>query len=320
MVEVGRFSGLADTHFFSSIYKLLSRREEVEFRPRLNPEVGVTYDFFGIEVPAEKARLYWEKDFLEVSDEVAFPACPKCWDVRLTILLLCPKCGSMNLEKRDLMIHYECNYLAPVEVFEEIREGVYKCPRCGRAMSRIGIDYGRPGLGFNCKKCGAIFQVPLLEMECRNGHRSRIQDLEVERFPVYRLSRQVVKFAPIYNFLERLWGELVQRGLASELFARIRGVSGQIHIVPLYVDSSPAVVIEIMPPDFIDEQSLLGVAIKALDISDSIILLILPGGVFEQVEEVFNPERVKVIRVASLENSVGEIVDEVVRLASRWER
>lgn len=315
MLEVKRFPGVVDAHFFSSVYELLSRGESVEFKPRLNQEIGVTYDLLDIEVSVEKVRQYEDKGFLEVSDEVAFPSCPTCGEVRLTAFFLCPKCRSMNLEKRDLMIHYECNYLGPVEEFEELGEGVYRCPKCGKTISRIGIDYGRPGFGFTCKKCSAIFQIPLIELECRNGHRSHVQDLEARRFPVYRLSREVEKFASIYNLLEKLRGELDKRWLSSELITKIRGVSGQIHTTPLYVRSTPAVMVEIMPPDFLDEQSLLGVAIKALDIPNSITLVILPEDVYRGIEGIFNPEKVKVLRVGSLQNSIEMIADEVLKLA-----
>ena len=89
-MEIERVSGVVDAHFFSSAYEALSRRESIEFKPKLNQEVGVTYDLFGIEVSEEKVRQYEDKGFLEVSDEVALPVCPICGEVRLTIFLLFP--------------------------------------------------------------------------------------------------------------------------------------------------------------------------------------------------------------------------------------
>lgn len=138
----------------------------------------------------------------------------------------------MNIEKKELMAHYDCGYLGSVDEFEVVEPGVYKCTKCGKTMSRIGIDYGRPGLGFTCKRCASVFQVPLMEVECRKGHRNKIQTLEIKKYPVYRISQEVKKFAAIYQTIKELENKLASTGLEPEPFARIKGLSGTIHIAP----------------------------------------------------------------------------------------
>ncbi len=218
---------ILDAHFFSSAYKALSRGEVAEFKPKIKQESGITYDLFGIEVPEERLRYYRERGFLEVVDEVSLPTCPICGEVSLHPLLLCPKCGSMNIEKRELMVHYDCGHIGSVDEFETIEPGVYRCPKCKKVINRVGIDYGRPGFGFTCKKCGSVFQVPLIEVECQKGHRNKIQTLEVKKYPVYQISPEVKKFAAIYYAIEELRKRLSSLGIESESFAQIEGLSGR---------------------------------------------------------------------------------------------
>lgn len=105
-------------------------------------------------------------------------------------------------------------------------------------------------------------------------------------------------------------------GLESELFARIEGVSGEVHTVPLYVNSKPAVIIDMITKDFLDERYLLGVALRAVDIPHAMVLLVLPADAGSSLEKIFNPERVKVIRVDSFQESVDKVLDEILALVS----
>ncbi len=314
MSKTKGFFNILDAHFFSYAYKALSQGKVVEFKPKIKQETGITYDFFGIEVPEERLQYYRERGFLEVSDEISLPVCPICGEVCLHPLLLCPKCGSMNIEKKELMAHYDCGYIGPVEEFETREPGVYRCPKCKKTMNRVGIDYGRPGFGFTCKKCGSVFQVPLIEVECQKGHRNKIQTLDMEKYPVYRISPEVKKFAAIYYAIEELRKGLASLGVESEPFARIKGLSGITHTAPLYVNAKPAVIVDIVTEDFLDEKYLLGVAVKAVDLSDTITLLVLPRNVKSDFEKIFNPEKVKVFKVEDLMNSMDQIVNEILTL------
>ena len=313
-LELKKLESPLDTHFFSSAYEALLKGEPIELRPRLKHGAGITYDFFGIDVPEEKLRYYLERGFLEVAGEVAFPACPVCGEVRLNLKIRCPNCRSSNIEKRDLMIHYDCGYLGPVESFETGEPGVYRCPKCGKTLKKVGIDYGRPGFGFVCRDCNAVFQVPLIEVECPNGHKSSIQSLEIKKYPVYRVSEEVRKFAEIHDAVNRLSELLMERGVRSEPFASVKGISGEKHRVPLYVELDPPVIVEILTPSIIDDRSLIGVAIRALDIPEAITLLVLPREIETDLEKIFNPEKVRVMKVDNLKESINEILDSILML------
>ncbi len=73
-------------------------------------------------------------------------------------------------------------------------------------------------------------------------------------------------------------------------------------------------VVDIVTEDFLDEIYLLGAAIKAIDLPDTITLLVLPKNVKSSFEKIFNPEKVKVLKVGDLMDSMDQIINEILTL------
>ncbi|MEM4718692.1 MAG: hypothetical protein QW330_01360 [Nitrososphaerota archaeon] len=303
-----------DVHFFSSLYEVLRKGELVEFKPSIRQGVGVVYELFGIEVPEEKIRVYHERGLMEVAREVSFPSCAVCGTTCLHIALKCPRCFSRNIEKRELMIHYDCGYTGSVEEFAQTSPGNYRCPKCGKEMKRVGIDYGRPGLGFVCGDCKMVFQIPVIEVECENGHVNRIQQLEVKKYPVYRLSEEAKKLSQVFDAVETIAQRLKALGLDAATFARVRGVSGITYNVPIYVKGDQSLVIEIAPEQIADELYPIIMSLKAADIPNSMMIIVLPSSFRPELEMIFNPEKIRVIKVEEIRESVDRIVDEIARI------
>jgi hypothetical protein len=303
---------LIDAHFFSSLYDALRRGELVEFRPKIRQGMGIVYELFGIEVPEERARAYHERGLLDVAGEVSFPSCAICGTVCLHVVLKCPECNSRNIEKRELMIHYDCGYTGGFEEFQTSSPGIYRCPKCGKEIKRIGIDYGRPGLGFMCADCKAVFQVPLVEIECEKGHANRIQQLELKKYPVYRLSEEAKSFSEVFSAVEIIVQRLEGLGLDVAMFAQIKGSSGVTYNVPIYVRGDPSLVIEIAPEKIADDTYPILMMLKAADIPNSITMIVLPSSFRPELEKIFNPEKIRIIKVDDIPSSVDKIVDEVV--------
>ncbi len=302
-----------DTHFLSSIYKALLKGEEVEFRPKIRQGVGIVYDLFGIEVSIDKLKNFYDRGLIEVAGEISFPSCPICGDTCLHLFLACPECGSRNIEKKDLLVHYDCGYMDSVEAFQTSREGVYRCPKCGGELKRVGIDYGRPGFGFICKDCRTVFQIPLVEVECERNHKIRVQQLEVKKFPVYRLSEESKKISRIFEIVEIIAVKLKERGIDAVTFAHVRGLSGVSYTIPIYVKGNPSLIIEIAPEEIMDERYPLLMTIEAVDVPDSIMIIILPSSFRPELESIFNPEKIKIIKVENIYRSVDEIVEVIGR-------
>lgn len=303
-----------DTHFLSSVYDALKRGEQIEFRPKLRQDVGIVYDIFGVELQEDKVRTYYDRGLIEVVGDVSFPSCPVCGNLCLHIFLLCPECSSRNIDKKDLLTHYECGYTGSIDLFDIDGTGVYRCPNCGKQLKRVGIDFGRPGFGFICLDCSAVFQIPLVEIECEKKHTSRVQQLEIKRYPVYRLSENSKKLSQVLDIAEYIAEELRSLGLRVTTFAHVRGMSGAVYTIPIYIEGDPSLIIEIAPKDVVDERYPFLVSIEAIDIPNSAMLLILPKDTLPELETIFNPEKIKVVKVEDLPGSVGIIVDEILKM------
>ncbi len=84
--------------------------------------------------------------------------CPVCSSHKLTVRIVCPACGSSNLKKGSVIEHLNCGHLDLEERFE--KGELLGCPRCGKTLRLIGVDFRRLGILFICESCGQRFPDP----------------------------------------------------------------------------------------------------------------------------------------------------------------
>jgi len=305
-----------DKHFFSSAYRATTENRDVEFKPEIRQGLGVVYDLFGIEVPEEKMKYYLERGYIEVVKDVSLPACNICEDVCIRPLIVCPDCSSNNIEKKELMVHYDCNYMGSEEEFMQSQSRLYRCPKCGKELKRVGIDYGRPGFGYICRDCRSIFQIPLIWLICEKGHKNKVDELTIKKYPIYKLSNEIKKLLPIYNVVEDLVRELTLHGLRAEGFKHVKGISGTTYTIPIFIDGSPSIIVEFGLSGEIDERYPFMMVIEAVDVPNSIMFLILPSDFKPELEKILNPEKIKIIKIDDLESSKDKIIRELTSLYS----
>lgn len=106
--------------------------------------------------------------------------CNSCSNSYLNIRESCPKCGSANLESKELIHHFSCAYVGPEEEFKTgDAENALVCPKCSHKLKHIGVDYDKPSSLFNCKSCDNLFQNPLLKAKCNHcGADNHVEHLE----------------------------------------------------------------------------------------------------------------------------------------------
>ena len=84
--------------------------------------------------------------------------CPNCYSSFINFREVCPRCGSANLSVDDLIHHFPCGYVGPETEFREGEKLV--CPKCGKILRHIGMDYDRPSIIYKCNDCNYSFQDP----------------------------------------------------------------------------------------------------------------------------------------------------------------
>ena len=188
------FHGVADT---SAILKVLryiyTRGGEIE-------PVRDAFSFFGLCYPPLEnffkrqdfsvfniLDLLEERKFLlgEFYEKVHF--CNKCYSAFLNFMEVCPNCGSGDLAIENLIHHFPCAYVGPEEDFK--RGDTFVCPKCGKELKGLGVDFDRPATVYRCNHCGYVTQDPQVKTVCFNcGKESYPEDLILRALKTYRLT------------------------------------------------------------------------------------------------------------------------------------
>ncbi len=190
------------------------------------PELSI---YFGDEV--DKALEVLLKDNIVkgyVVDRVL--KCPECNSMNIRTRYLCPSCGSFNVERVSLLEHLVCGYIGSSRSFRRVGEQQV-CPRCGRPLRTVGVDWRVIGTTFECYDCGYMFDEPKVGHVCiPNGH---VFDPTNSRYePVYKyvIDERVLKLiaeghlvnATVAHVLEKLGYKVVIEGM-------VKGLSGVDH-------------------------------------------------------------------------------------------
>jgi predicted RNA-binding Zn-ribbon protein involved in translation (DUF1610 family) len=199
--------------------------------PDFNYESGVRYsiaeEIMGIHGKALELTL---KELTEI--DVLIPevrgnveVCPICGSHQSTVTLSCPTCGSPNLSKGVMIEHFGCGFLDLEEAFRRGEELV--CPRCGKILRAIGIDYRKLGMLYKCDECQQRFPSPKRRYTCRNGHNFGQDEQVLDKIYAYRpnpekytlIEKETLDFKPL---LERL----TKNGWFGQSPATFQGRSG----------------------------------------------------------------------------------------------
>jgi len=111
----------------------------------------------------ELNRLARDGLFLtELQDRINI--CPRCDDYRINFRQVCPHCGSPDISTQATIQHFACAHVAPEKNF--ISNDKYICPKCGKQLKHIGVDYTKPGEVVVCDHCGAVSQEAQVSCLC----------------------------------------------------------------------------------------------------------------------------------------------------------
>jgi len=279
-----------------------------ELRPERIRGIGVVYKIGELTIREERVSTLIKLGLFRIKGHVSFAICPVCGDLDLSLNLFCPNCNSQDLEKVDLVIHYECHYADDVSRFRTPKGLV--CPVCDKPLKVVGVDYGRPGISYRCSTCMSVFQFPLFSLTCSNGHVLRLDELALHRSPVLVYepsgSRQATAVSRVLSLIEAL----SSHGYRAEPFAVLRGQLSHLeHVVDALVHKGEkrcAVVLidnSVASPDTVSRLLTLAldlqvpvVAAMSTGFANNIAkFLRLEGNLEERIGSLFPRELVKVI-------------------------
>lgn len=129
------------------------------------------------EIPTEQLtstlRTLADIDIVEEEPSRSVIACPDCGSLDATLYLECPECESTQMNKEEALEHFDCGNIDFRSKFDK-GEGSLVCPKCGKKLKVIGVDYrkienwyscsnkhffGQPNLKFVCSKCDGRFSL-----------------------------------------------------------------------------------------------------------------------------------------------------------------
>lgn len=180
----------------------------------ISAATGYTYPLVSLflrypSVKAHEVLDSWEKAKLlqgEIVDRVNL--CPQCRHYNLNFREVCPLCGSGRIQEESTIHHFSCGYIG----FErDYTQGMkWICPKCGKDLRHIGVDYDKPVDNIWCSDCHANFSEPAVQCFCLHCRKiSTPADLVLRPIHRYHLTNIGLRYArngvlPEFGFIDLL--------------------------------------------------------------------------------------------------------------------
>lgn len=120
--------------------------------PKLEQALGLRHEILEAQI-----HSLLELGILQKKEAKKVQCCPKCQSISMHPSMICPSCNSSQMVRVELIEHLKCGYVGPEHEFN-VKES-FQCPKCGRTLTQIGVDYRRTGPMYVCS-CGQKFSAP----------------------------------------------------------------------------------------------------------------------------------------------------------------
>lgn len=217
-----------------SLLKALRDGQVKIMEPTLSYDYGILYEALSeiMGVTAEELNQLLEElnklGILESHVHGNMAVCPTCGSHKFMLQLRCPTCKSPSLLKDVMIEHMNCGH---IDLEENFRKGdKLVCPKCGKALKAIGVDYRKPGTLYKCLSCDGFSPTPQKHYTCSNGHSSEELELVIKNVKFYKfnpakrtlIEREILDFSPLLE-------KLRESGWRVEVPAKVKGESNVIH-------------------------------------------------------------------------------------------
>lgn len=316
---------------------LILRGDIEDVTPIFDPDAGYTY------CPALRDRGIYDCEGLEdalrelaregilkaeLYDKMA--VCSRCGSHRLIVKPICPYCGSIRFERITVLEHLPCGYSGPERDFMT-PAGDLVCPKCGKKLKAIGVDYIRTAGIFHCLDCGELFSLPGLRFVCANcGKDSAFNDLRFLEVYRYRVVPEKVRSIKGMAILEEAATKIARESSADDSIifsgpgATVKGVSGmnQEFTYTLRRPDTPiplAVIDVVLPGSEFGKDNLLKFFAKAFDANAKEWILVVPREIEEKLREAASRYGIKLVVIDDPEE-IPEKIMTLIRDSADGER
>lgn len=269
-----------------------------------------------------------KEGILRAEPYVKLAVCGRCGSHKLIVRSVCPYCGSVKFERTSVIKHSLCGYSGLERDFLT-PSGDLVCPKCGKRLKAIGVDYLRTSGLYHCKDCGREFSIPEMRYVCVDcGYENSSRDLkfiDVFRYSVVSEKIQELKESSrLIGVLNRVNEEISElEDLVLEgPEAVVKGVSGMdqrfTFVLRRKGAQTPLAVIDVVPPGReVKKEDLIRFFAKAFDANPKMWILVVPRGLDDEFKEVVERHyRIRVIEIGDLgelPEKILEIIREILR-------
>ena len=180
-----------------ALHWLYTRARTFEPVPWRRAKLGYLYPVLSGAIGFEKEEKLFEwlvraerEGYVISEHQESLHLCGNCQNGLMHYRETCPECGSTEVELEDLIHHFSCAYVGPESDFlGKSDKGEKICPKCGKRLDHIGVDYDKPSHILNCYTCEHVFQEPQIRALCHHcGRDNKVEHLIRQQLKSYRLT------------------------------------------------------------------------------------------------------------------------------------
>jgi len=208
--------------------------------------------------------------------------CPHDGTTNLRPRVFCPGCNSENVEIVSLIEHLGCGHVDKEGNFLQGEE--YICPKCGKTLRLVGVDYRKPGVSYYCPECDELHPEPKVEWVCNYGnHGFKIHEAVQKRMYTYTLNEDNVSdIIRSFEYTEPLADVFRRNGYQTSTYHSLTGASGVTHLVDIYavnpLDPSFIIISSILIDENITPEEVLRLYASSLDVDSSkVLIMVVPA-------------------------------------------
>ena len=176
-----------DTKIVGYITKLFSASSTINLEIIENQKTKMGINQSLNELVFELNKLV-ESKILKADPLCSTVACPFCDALKIKLHLQCPECNNVQLIKGEALEHMNCGNIDLGSKFDK-GNGENVCPKCGRKINQIGVDYRKVGSLYKCSN-GHLFSLPDINLKCS------------ECGKIFNLDEAIIKILYQYKLIE----------------------------------------------------------------------------------------------------------------------